>query len=403
MKAIYPFCSIYLLLLACCLDAFGDTEHSISSSLRMRVGASGDTPEATALSLRAELNWQAEWSKSWTSTFRVGYVVADNHRYFDGVKDNGFDKIPDAAGLSLTEGTIRHLRPGTEMILGRQRVSLLGGRLAGANGFWQKPQVFDAFTVEQSLWGQAEVTASYLWQANRIAGPNAGAYLHRDDLRFAQLNGMRPMGELGEHALNSWLLEGTWRHESHTIKLLTLRHVNETLSAHDNVTAGLSYQYAVQAGRWRVSSRATGLTQERADNTIPYYDLLLRATHRRLAFGLQRETLGSQNRTPFITPLASLHDFQGVTDQFLTTPAEGLHDNSASASFKFKWLGSLAVKAHYFESESGKHVGEEFSIEWDKALTQQVAANFRAGQFRGKDDRELWKAFLTIDGKFSHM
>ena len=403
MKAACLLLTLLLLLPELVVAQQSTTEHTVGASLHLRTAFTGDSPAATAHSFRATMNWKAAWSDSWITQLQANAIAADSSHYFDGVTDNGFAKIPDAEGLNLTEANILYIRPGNELILGRQSLQLLKGRLVGNNGFWQKPQVFDALRLERAFGGQIEISGSYIWQAHRIGGSRANNNLQRDDIRFEQLQGKRPVAELGKHSLNSWMLEGTFRHSRNTAKLIALNHDNQSLDDHDNVIAGLTFNHIAKLRQWRLSATVTGLSQKRLDQTIPYYDLQVAISRPRFGVTLQRETLGTKEGVAFITPLASLHDFQGMSDQFLATPSSGLHDNNLAVAFRSKTFGKVTTKAHYFERYSGQTLGHELSVEWDKTFDMQLALNLRAAQFTGRDELETWKVFVTIEQKFGQM
>lgn len=374
-------------------------EHNVTSDIKFRAGLAGGPPDATALSISGALSCHSIWDEHWFSTLEGLAVASDSSHYFDGVTDNGFAKIPDADGLNLTGATIGFSGLDYELALGRQKVRLLEGRLIGTNGFWQKPQVFDAFRFEQAIGGQLNLDIHYLWAANRIGGHKAKTTLHRDDIRFEQLNGVRPISELGRHTLNSWALEAIWRHEQSTISLITLNHDNRDIDSHDSLTGGFRYNTASRHYGLKFNLRVVALAQKRLHQKIPYYDLRLDLNHRMAGFKFQRETLGASNGVAFVTPLASLHDFQGMTDQFLVTPPSGLHDSNISVLLRNSLLGTLTGEAHYFEEYSGSKLGKEFGVEWSKTFGSSLKANLRAGHFTGNNESDVWRFFITIEHK----
>ena len=71
---------------------------------------------------------------------------------------------------------------------------------------------------------------------------------------------------------------------------------------------------------------------------------------------------------PVITPLGSLHGFQGVTDRFFNTPPDGLRDLHASIKTDFGQFGpieNIQAKFGYHEfssDEDRRDYGEELNF-----------------------------------------
>ena len=80
------------------------------------------------------------------------------------------------------------------------------------------------------------------------------------------------------------------------------------------------------------------------------------------------EVLQGDGTSAFQTPLATLHSFNGLTDQFLTTPPDGLQDLYLSLDAPLPgegWLSELSLQAgyHQFWAEKGdSHYGWEWDI-----------------------------------------
>ncbi len=72
------------------------------------------------------------------------------------------------------------------------------------------------------------------------------------------------------------------------------------------------------------------------------------------------EVLASDNGVGFQTPLATLHKFQGWTDQFLSTPADGIEDAYVVISGKAGPVKLMAVY-HDFRAESASYAAAGFS------------------------------------------
>ena len=85
------------------------------------------------------------------------------------------------------------------------------------------------------------------------------------------------------------------------------------------------------------------------------------------------EELGGNGTNAFQTPFATLHKFNGWSDQFLSTNVNGLEDLYASISYKFSpdipYLNGAKLTAmyHYFSGDETGDYGSEFDIALGKA------------------------------------
>jgi len=101
------------------------------------------------------------------------------------------------------------------------------------------------------------------------------------------------------------------------------------------------------------------------------------------------ESLGSDSGTyGFSTPLATLHKFNGWTDQFLGTPGVGLDDTYISLSGKLlggKWV----IAYHDFEANQGTatvdDLGDEIDILYAKKFGKHYSAGVKYGAYSAGD------------------
>ncbi len=146
-----------------------------------------------------------------------------------------------------------------------------------------------------------------------------------------------------------------------------------------------------------------GLQSDYADNPNTY-DTYYLALEGGLAvdpvtFTLGLERLGSDGGdAAFTTPLATLHAFQGWTDTFLVTPANGIDDIYLGVAGKLGKL-SLAAKYHDFSAHRGsRDHGSEINLVatyplMDNLSLQLKYADYNADDF-GVDTEKYW---LTLN------
>ena len=95
---------------------------------------------------------------------------------------------------------------------------------------------------------------------------------------------------------------------------------------------------------------------------------------------LAYEKLGSDDgQSGFFTPLATVHKFNGWSDQFvLGTPAQGLVDIYASASTKLG-PGKLTVVYHDFSADEDSPTVDDFGSEINIAYGMKFGKHYNAG------------------------
>ena len=104
----------------------------------------------------------------------------------------------------------------------------------------------------------------------------------------------------------------------------------------------------------------------------------------------------------FATPLATLHKFNGWSDQWLGTPAQGLQDVYVSAATKFaggKWLFVYHDFSADEASSTVDDLGSEINIQYTTKIAEKFSfgakyANYSAGDIKVDTDK-LWVWIAT--------
>lgn len=114
-------------------------------------------------------------------------------------------------------------------------------------------------------------------------------------------------------------------------------------------------------------------------------------------FILGREVLqGSSHKSgaAFRTPLATLHAFNGWSDQFLSTPDAGLEDTyigMIGGQNKISWC----LRYHDFDAESTNlDYGHEFDASISYQFTHKISARLKFAHYKAdnfsSDSKHLW-------------
>jgi hypothetical protein len=109
----------------------------------------------------------------------------------------------------------------------------------------------------------------------------------------------------------------------------------------------------------------------------------------------------NQAGAAFRTPLATLHAFNGWSDQFLTTPDAGLEDSFAGAKGDVEGFNWQLVY-HQFDAEVGSgDFGHELDFSVAKKLNKNFSALIKAAQYDAKDIKaDTNKYWIMLSANF---
>lgn len=268
--------------------------------------------------------------------------------------------------------------------VGRQRIIHHNARFVGNVGWRQNEQTFDAATLNTSFGiDNLKAEYSYVWQVNRVLGPDHPFGIFTSDSHLAHLtyNNLIPGSRL------TGFLYALDFDETPAFSTTTwgLR-----LNGSINISEGLSVQYAGSIAR----------QQDGSSNPFSfannYFLIDLGAEKQgRGGIGAGFEHLGGDDIATFETFLATLHAFQGWADQFLSTPPGGLDDFHVYATARLPWDMSALVRYHWFyRNDTSELLGREFNTSIGKRINENLSflvkfADFGSSSIR-PDTRKLW-------------
>lgn len=302
----------------------------------------------------------------------------------------------DAAGILDPEGTeinqayLSYTLGGTTATYGRQRILLDNQRFVGGVGFRQNEQTYDAFSVRNKSLPDTEIFLSYVFNVNRIFG--------EDDVR-------------GDNKSDTYLLNakysgfsfGSFTGYAYLID-------NEDVAAFSTDTYGVRFAGATGDFGYALEYATQS---DAADNPASYDADYMLAEGSYTVGGVKLlagyEVLGSDGTDgQFITPLATLHKFQGWDDKFLGGGSGnilgGIKDMYFSASTNLAGF-KLAVVYHDMESDDSSasgmdDLGSEVGLLVGRAFGPMnfsvKYSEYSADDF-STDTEKLW---LTAEAKF---
>jgi len=316
----------------------------------------------------------------------VTEVFGDNYNSGAGTTPNRgqFPVVADPTGTELNQAWVNFNFSEHSFKLGRQRILLDNQRFVGGVGWRQNEQTYDAASFNFKL-GSSKLFLSYVDHVNRIFGGDVPA---------------------GDHDNQSFLVNWSnqWQ-DKHKLVVYYYDIDNEDAAAFSTQTLGFSFDTFWQLDTSKVTFGVDFAQQSDAANnpvnyTANYWRVDGGLQFKKINFSIGHEVLegdASQAGASFRTPLATLHAFNGWSDQFLATPATGLEDTfiGANGSYnQFKWF----LKYHNFRSES---TNQDYGTELDASLVFKYSDNtsflLKYAQFESDgfstDTQRIW--FMT--------
>jgi len=355
-----------------------------------QVEQSGNLDRAHASTLKTRLNYKTLSYKKVSAFVEVDDVtVIGNENHFD-FRNSQTDHsvVTDPEGTEINQAWLAYSGfEATRLRYGRQRLNFDNQRFIGGVGWRQNEQTFDSLSLVNTTYADTELSYVYVHGVNRIFGPDDGSPAADLDTNghFLHLhNANQPIGKLSVYGywmdfdnapgLSSGTLGVRLSGERKTeqTNLLYTAEVARQSDVADNPNSYDAFYYALEVG--------------------------LKASPVVAKLGL--EVLeGDRDRAgeSFQTPLATLHAFQGWSDQFLTTPNDGLEDLYLSIATEIEGF-KLAAIYHDFEAQDGsRDFGDEVNLSIGKKVHKNVGvllkyAEYDAGDSStGKVDTEkLW-------------
>jgi hypothetical protein len=329
-------------------------EDAEAVTLRTRVGFETGKAWGTSLLAEGDLIWPLVDDYNSTTNGETQYpIVADPETY-------------EINRLQLTNTSLG----GTTITLGRQRIVLDDHRFVGNVGWRQNEQTYDSLRILNKSIENLTLDLAYVNQVNRVFGKESPQGHYEGDSVLANVSYQLPIGKLTGFG---YLLE----FDPIAAVPAAVRDSSETLGVR------FAGERPINAS-WKLAYAASyGTQSERGDNPLSfdleYYLAELTANVSRYSFGAGVEVLEGDGVKGFTTPLATLHKFQGWTDRFLATPAEGIEDKYINAGMTLKnvaTLEALSLLAVYHTYEA-----ERVSMDFGTELNLQLQA--KLGKFNG--------------------
>jgi len=384
------------------IEAFQKGEVNVDGRLRYE-DADQEIQGAQALTLRSRLTFKTREYNFLSAMIQINDVTAlpDDENYNSGSNNQGDDLlILDPEGTKVNQAWLVFDASNTRVKYGRQTVTMNNERLIGSDPWRQNEQTFTGLTVRNENYN---LTRIYLGQLNSVQRVTGGEH------------------QLGHNSLDAKYLNVEYR----GIWLSKLSLYSVWLNEHDAQTQWESKTYGLRfsgelggdsginwgretGGDFSLDYQFAYAHQEDAgDNVINYsahYSLLeLDAGFNKFHLKLGRELLGADEDGYFVTPLASLHEVQGWTDQFsnsgLGNIPGGIRDVYLGLGYQCNERYSINAVYHQFKSDDnsnalglddlGSELGLEFKAELEHYRFILKYAKYDQDDF-GVDTKRVW-------------
>ena len=369
-------------------NANSDAKTTLDLNLRYEtVDQDNVKKDASALTLRTRLNYTSASYNGFTGVveFEDSRQIAGVDDYNDAVGNNGqYSVIADPESTELDQAFVQYQQGKVIAKVGRQVIALDNHRYVGHVGWRQDRQTFDAAILNYAPLDSLKMSYSYINKRNRI---------------FAEVKDF----DSKDHLLNITYQTGLGK----------LTAYSYFLEVNEGTPNGLdTYGVSFKGKKDKFSYYAEFATQDSdsaaADYSATYMAIEGGYSFDAVALKLGVEVLGSDDSMyGFSTPLATLHKFNGWSDQFLNTPKEGLVDLYASVSGK-AFGGGWTVVYHDFSADESTATVDDLGSEINAVYAKKFAKNYKAGikyaaysagdADAGKVDTD--KVWLWVSAKF---
>lgn len=281
-----------------------------------------------------------------------------------------------------------------EAVAGRQVVNVDNQRWIGSVGWRQNDQSLDAARVTLRPFKGATLDYLHAWRVNRVFGPDSAQGIWRDTAINA-VRGAYTIKNIGTLSAYGYWLDLPPQPASSS-KTLGVRIAGELPAG-----KGFALLYAAEYARQQNFAGNPG------DFALDYLLLEPGLKAAGLTFKAGFERLEGDGTIALQTPLATLHAFNGWSDKFLTTPANGLRDVYLEASYKVGGQGSLkglmlrGVWHDYRSTVGSIAYGQEWNALVSYPIRKAVTVSAKLARYEAKAfATDTTKGWFMVEAKF---
>lgn len=315
-------------------------------------------------------------------------------------KFTNYDVVADPEQTRFTQGYVQYKMGTTTFKAGRQITNLDNQRFIGSVDWRQMPQSLDALSLTNTSIAGLSLYGAYVYSyATVFDEPTQKS-------ESVLLNATYKVNEMLKVTAYDYMLsleKGQFAADTYGVAL-----------SGGIPTVGAKIAYRAEYAKQTDSTFDTTATNIEGKNDAYYYNLEATASIMGLSLGAGYEflsgTTGSDGKTKFQTPLATLHKFNGTADKFLATPTGGLVDTSVSLGYNAAGLGNALITYHDFKTDVAMGGKSDLGSEWDLQYSNAIAGIkglnglIKAAYYDGGDiatyTKDVSKLWLQLGYKF---
>jgi len=372
------------------------------------------TEDSDAVTVRSRITYTTAAYKGFTAQIEADNVSSLAGDYNDSVHGNEYGPaIDDPDGTDLNQAWIAYKYGDTNAKYGRQRILIDNQRFVGGVGWRQNEQTYDAFTIQNTSLTNTTIQVSYVNNVKRIFGDDASGGKSDTDSSTWLTNIAYNINDNNKVTLYSYNLDV--EDAAGGVQWMNTDTVGIRLNGKcDSFSYQLEYANQEDGDKW-VShvggSESTGYDADYGLAELNYagdgFGLL--AGYELLGTDMDDDTA----KGFFVTPLATLHKFQGWADVFVQAARGnvngGIEDVYFGASTK---VAGIALKVVYHDFGSDESYGtdsskvDDLGTELDLVATYKVNKNvtlqakyadFETDTHTLKDTKKFW---FTVNMNF---
>jgi len=303
-------------------------------------------------------------------------------------KNTDYSVIADPETTELDQAFLQFKQENLAVKAGRQVITMDNHRFVGHVGWRQDRQTFDGITMDFQPVKNLSLKYGYISKRNRI---------------FAEAKDINS----SDHLINASYKTSLGKFTGYGYLLEVDNNIKNGLD-----TYGLKFNGSSSIGKQKITYNLEYAQQdsesEMTSFSADYLSAELGAVVSGFGLKVGYELLGSDNGNyGFSTPLATLHKFNGWSDQFLNTPKEGLADLYASLGGKIAG-GKWAIIYHKFDADEASatvdDLGSEINAVYSKSFTKNYSAGIKLASYSAGDSTsgkvDTDKVWLWVTAKF---
>lgn len=375
-------------------EAFANGEGHINFRYRFEnVDQDGFNNDAHASTLRTRLNYRTDSFRGLSFFAELDDITYVGDDDFNNTRNGRvtYPVVADPDGADVNQLYVDYAMDDTLLRVGRQRINLDNQRFVGGVGWRQNEQTYDALSLTNTTLESTKIQYAFVANVSRIFGPEDGTPAKSIDSE--------------SHFIN---VNYKTRGDANVSGYAYLMELKDA-QALSNRTIGLRYSRSFKGQDLTFPMTVEFANQkDYGDNPVSYsanyYMLQLGVVLDNIKIQVTNEVLEGDDTSAgeaFVTPLATLHGFQGWADKFLSTPAAGIDDKYLTVSGEVLG-GNLGLTYHVFEAESGSaDYGTEWDLAWNRKLSDHLGLLLKLARYQEDGlSTDTTKAWVMLTANF---